>query len=254
MTQTSKNNIKRLFFDIETSPNVVWSWNIGYKLNIDYKSIIHERAIICICYKWEGESKVHSLKWNNGDDKKMIHDFFKIITDADEVIGHNGDNFDIKWFKTRAIFHGIRKMPKFKSIDTLKISRKNFRFNSNKLDYIGQYLGLGKKVSTGGFDLWKAIINDNNRLAMAKMIKYCANDVVLLEKVYNKLEGYEDRKSHTGIFKGNSACSCPSCGSEHTISNGHIISNSGFKKKKMQCMKCGSYFNVSIKAYESRTK
>ena len=98
---------KRLYFDIETSPNVVFSWNVGYKLNIDHKSILKERAIICICWKWEGESKVHYLTWNKGDDKKMVQEFAKIINSADEVLGHNGDAYDIKWLRTRCIYHGV---------------------------------------------------------------------------------------------------------------------------------------------------
>lgn len=247
MKQTNK--IKRLFFDIETSPNVVYSWNIGYKLNIDYNNIIKERAIICICYKWEGENKVYYLKWNKGDDKKMIYDFFKVIEQADEVIGHNSDKFDIKWFKSRAIFHGIKNMPEFKSIDTLKLSRKHFKFNSNRLDYIGQYLGLGRKVDTGGFDLWKSIIADNNTTAMNKMIKYCSNDVLLLEKVYKKLEGYSTHKTHIGVLRGGDKCSCPKCGSNHNHSRGLVVSAGGIKKHRLQCQSCGSYFTVSDTVY-----
>ena len=32
--------IKRLFWDIETSPNVVLSWRIGYKINLDHDNIL----------------------------------------------------------------------------------------------------------------------------------------------------------------------------------------------------------------------
>ena len=55
--------IKRLFFDIETSPNIGLFWTSGYKLNISHDSIIKERAIICICYKWAGDDKIYSLQW-----------------------------------------------------------------------------------------------------------------------------------------------------------------------------------------------
>ena len=154
---------RRLFFDIETSPNVVFSWNVGYDVRIDYQNILKERAIICICYKFEGESKVHHLTWNKGDDKKMLQKFASIISTADEVVGHNSDKFDIKWVRTRCLYHGISMTHDIKSIDTLKSSRGKFRFNSNKLDYIGKYLGVGKKMETGGFDLWKDIILKNCR-------------------------------------------------------------------------------------------
>ena len=49
---------KRLFYDIETSYNIVKAWRAGYNLTITPEDIIHERAIISICYKWEGEEDV----------------------------------------------------------------------------------------------------------------------------------------------------------------------------------------------------
>jgi hypothetical protein len=81
--------IKRLFFDIEVSANVGLFWNPGHKISISYENIIKERAIICICYKWAGKSKVSSLKWDkNQCDKKMLTEFLKIVDQADELVGH----------------------------------------------------------------------------------------------------------------------------------------------------------------------
>ena len=89
------NKKKRLFFDIETSPNVGFFWQSGYKLNIPYTNIIKERAIICICYKWADEDKVYSLQWDkNQDDKTMLEKFMAVANEAHELVGHNGDRFD----------------------------------------------------------------------------------------------------------------------------------------------------------------
>lgn len=180
---------KRLFFDIETSANIVFSWRIGRDVMLQTHDIIQERAIICICWKWEGDATVHSLEWNKGCDKKLLKDFCKIIDGADEVVTQNGDAFDIKWVRGRAIKHGIQLSPKFNSIDTLKMARAGFKFNSNKLDYMGHYLGIGQKIKTE-FNLWKDITLSNCPKAMGKMVKYCKRDVTLLEDVYNKLQPY----------------------------------------------------------------
>ena len=180
---------KKLFFDIETSPNIVFSWRIGHKINITPDNIIDERAIICISYKWEGESKVHSLSWNAGDDKEMLKEFSKIIDSADEIVTQNGDKFDIKWLRARCIYHGIPISNKFNSIDTLKMARAGFNFNSNKLEYMGSFLGVGEKLKTG-YDLWKRIVLNDDPDAMKQMIAYCEEDVRLLERVYNKLQPY----------------------------------------------------------------
>lgn len=250
MIKVKKNKIfKRIFFDIETSFNVVACWQIGYKLNIGPESIIKERAIVCICWKEEGSKKVNYLTWNKGDDKAMLIKFAKIMNSADELIGHNSDAFDEKWIRTRCLKHEIPLLPDFKTVDTLKLSRKGFRFNSNKLDYISKFLGLKGKVETGGYQLWQDIIFKNSKTAMNKMVKYCQNDVVILEEVYNRLAPYIVSTSNKGQHIGHGKCSCSNCGSKHTISNGTRLSASGILKRRLQCSDCGSYFSVTEKQY-----
>ena len=180
---------KRLFFDLEVSPNIVLSWNVGREISLSPDDIIHERAIICACYKWEHSPKVHSIEWKKGDDKDLLLKFSKIIDSADEVVTQNGDSFDIKWLRARCIYHRIPISPKFNSIDTLKMARAGFKFNSNKLDYMGQFLGLGKKIKTE-YNLWKNIALKNDPVSMKKMVVYCKQDVLLLEEVYKTLQPY----------------------------------------------------------------
>lgn len=185
-----KNRPKRkLFFDIEVSPDVVLSWGVGNKINLSHDAIVQERAIICICWKWAGDDKVYSLEWKGGNDKEMLQKFAKIADSADEIIAQNGDNFDIKWLRTRCLYHSIPISPKFNSIDTLKMARQNFRFNSNRLDYMGRFLGHGGKIHTD-FQMWKDILLNNDKEAMRLMVAYCKEDVSLLEKVYNTLQEY----------------------------------------------------------------
>ncbi len=183
----------KLFFDIEVSPDLVMSWGVGNKISIGHDSIVQERAIICICWKWAGEDKVYSLKWDKGCDKKMIQQFAKIADSADEIIAQNGDNFDIKWLRTRCLYHNIPISPKFNSIDTLKMARANFRFNANRLDYMGKFLGYGGKIKTD-YDMWKQILLHNDTKSMTLMVDYCKEDVVLLEKVYNRLQEFSPVK------------------------------------------------------------
>jgi len=184
---------RRLFFDIEVSPNIVLSWSVGYELDIPHDNIVQERAIICICWKWEGDSKIHSLQWNKGCDKDMLQKFAKVIDSADEVVTQNGDSFDIKWLRTRCIFHRIPLSVKFNSYDTLKMAKASFRFNSNKLDYMGKFLGIGGKIKTEP-DLWKNILLNNDKKSLGDMITYCKMDVQRLEEVFQQLKSYSPTK------------------------------------------------------------
>jgi uncharacterized protein YprB with RNaseH-like and TPR domain len=241
--------IKRLFFDIETSPNIGLFWTAGYKLNIGHDNIIKERAIICICYKWAGEKEVHSLTWDNKqNDKSLLEKFVKIANEADELVGHNGDKYDLAWVRTRCLYHDISLFPSYTTIDTLKYARSKFKFNSNKLDYIAQFLGLGAKISTG-FNLWKDIVLNSDKKAMEQMVTYCKGDVVLLEKVYNKLAPHFPEKTHTSEDKAD----CPTCGSNKWSFSKRRMSAAGTTRVQMQCKKCGRYHTVSEKTYESVT-
>jgi DNA-directed RNA polymerase subunit RPC12/RpoP len=235
----------RLFFDIETSPNIGFFWQSGYKLQVPYTNIIKERAIICICYKWENDTKVYSLNWDKDQcDKQMLIDFIKIANEADELVGHNGDKFDLTWIRTRALFHRLPMFPQYTTIDTLKQARSTFRFNSNKLDYIANFLGIGSKLETG-FGLWRDIVLNNDKKALASMIKYCKNDVVILEKVFNHLSSYVPHKTHRGVALYDDRNSCPHCGSKHINMNKHRTTASGISKVQYVCVPCGKYHTVS---------
>lgn len=238
---------KRLYFDVEVSPNVGLFWQSGHKISVGYENIIKERAIICICYKWEDDRQVYGLTWDkNQDDKKMLEEFIKVANEADELVGHNGDKFDLAWIRTRCLFHQIQMFPKYVTIDTLKVSRSKFRFNSNRLDYIAKYLGIGHKIKTD-FNLWKNIVLNKDQKSMDYMVKYCKMDVSLLEKVHKKLSQHIEKKTHYGVIFGQDRGTCPECGSDELVISKRRTSASGLKKISYQCKVCNHYHQKTDK-------
>jgi RNase P subunit RPR2 len=237
--------MKRLFLDCETSPNIVFSWRTGYKINIDEQNIIKERAIICICWKFEGEKDVKFVKWDNKqNDKQIIETIVPILNSADEIVAQNGDAFDIPWIRTRAIYHGIKTSPQWKTIDTLLFARKKMYFNSNKLNYISDYLKIGRKIKTD-FNLWKRITLENHKPSLDKMIRYCKMDVILLEKVYHKLADHMAMQTHAGVLNELSKWTCPKCSSSVVHTAKTRITAQGTVKKQMACNKCGHTYTIS---------
>lgn len=242
--------VKRLFLDLETSPNVVLSWRVGYKINLDYSNILKERAIICACYKWEGESKVNYLTWDaNQCDKNLLAKLIEVVNQADEVVGHNIARFDLPWVRTRCLFHGLPPLADHKIIDTLKWGRSKFYFNSNKLDYIAKYLGLGGKIKTE-FSLWKEIVLNKSSKAMSLMVKYCCRDVEILERVWFKLSKSMPAKTHAGVASGQERWTCPRDGSSNVVINRRLISAAGIVTHKMQCKDCGGYYSISDTTFQ----
>ena len=251
--------IKRLFWDVETSQNIFTGFSAGYNKTINAADIIHERAIICLCYKWEGAKQVHSLEWEpskngwGGNDKPIVEAFAPIAEEADELVAHNGDKFDMKWFNTRHLFHGLDPVPIAKTVDTLVIARRRFYFNSNRLDYIAKYLGLGGKNHTD-ISLWTDILFAHCPKAMNTMVRYCKKDVVLLEKLYHLLSPYHAPKTHVGVINGNERWSCPHCGSENVKKKKTNTTAKGIEQHQMQCKDCGRYYSIATSVYNQYKK
>lgn len=241
--------VKRLFFDIETSPCIGYFWQPSYKARITYENIIEPWKVICISYKWENEDKVNSVWWDKQqNDKQLLKDFIEIANKADELVAHNGDRFDIKKVRTRCIYHRIPTFPKYRTLDTLKKSRGNFAFPSNRLNDIGLFLGVGEKLETGGFQLWKEVMQGNDE-ALKHMVEYCEKDVLLLEDVFLTLQNYIKPNIHVGVLNGNLKASCPSCGSEDTGLLKNNFTPTGTIKRLMECNTCNHTYEISNSSY-----
>jgi uncharacterized protein YprB with RNaseH-like and TPR domain len=244
-----QTQIKRLFFDIETSPNICYSWRIGYKISLGFENIIDERKIICISYKWEGSDKIHSLTWDKHlCDRQMLIDFIEVANQADELIAHNGDRFDIKWIRTRCIYHRIPMFPNYRTLDTLKKAKSGFNFNSNRLDYIAQFLGVGAKVKHSGFDMWKGVMKGDKE-ALKEMVNYCEGDIIVLEDVFLTMQNYIKPNTHNGVLNNNFKYSCPTCGSEHTTLVKNNVTAMGTIKRLMSCNDCDYHYEISNSSY-----
>jgi len=247
----NREGFKRLFFDIETSFDIGWFWRSGFNQTITTDQIIKERAVICVSYKWAGEDQVYNLKWDeNQCDKKLLKEFSKVMQEADEVIAHNGDRFDVKWLRTRCLIHRVPFPTYVKSLDTLRKVKSMFNFQSNKLDYIAEVLGFGNKLPTG-IDLWKDITFNKCEKAMKTMVEYCNHDVILLEDVYNAIENYIKPNTHVGVHQGKGKHTCPKCGSEDITYVKSTVTASGTVKRVMSCFKHGDYVisNTAYKKY-----
>lgn len=248
-TKIENGEAKVLIYDIETSPNIGWFWASGFKKNISHDQIIKERAIICVSYKWLGEDQVYNLTWdNNQNDKFLVEQFVEVLNNADLIVAHNGDNFDLKWIKTRALYHRIPMLPNYNQFDTLKLAKTKLYLNSNKLDYIAKFLGYEGKIKTD-IDLWLDIVLKNDKEALNLMLDYCDEDVRQLEKVYNELKYLDNPKLHLGVLNGEVKQTSPITGSVNIKHVKVLTTNRGTIKHIMQDLDTGRYFEMSNMNY-----
>jgi DNA polymerase III epsilon subunit-like protein len=250
------NKRKRLFFDIETSPNIGLFWRTGWRERISPENIEKERSVICIGYKWEGERKKHCLTWDkNQNDRDMLAAFIEIMDEADELVAHNGERYDLPFVRTRCFYHQLPVFPDHKMIDTLKMAKRYFMFQSNKLDYIAKFAGMSGKIATN-YDLWKKILLHNDEKALAYMVKYCKMDVQVLEDVFKRMNPYIPHLSNYAIMNGGSIVECPNCGSENMRVMKNRVSAQGTKRVQLQCNEegCGKYHTVAHNKFHKITR
>ena len=92
-------------------------------------------------------------------------------------------------------------------------------------DYLGEYLGLGRKLDTD-FQLWLDCMA-GDPAALRKMSRYNRQDVVLLESVFDALLPYVRHLPRLVEATEIGQSGCPSCGSKRLVRAGHYRNITG---------------------------
>lgn len=228
---------KILVVDIETAPAELYGWGM-FNQNFGVSQVKAYPYILCVGAWWLGDRDVMMFsKWEHGTES-MLQSIADLITEADMIIGKNSERFDVPWLMTEFLKHGIKMPPPTTHLDLEKTARKNFRFLSNKLEFIVEYLGVGKKMDTGGFELWEKVMS-GNEAARKKMLRYCARDVKITGKLYRKMRGFIPNHPHMGFTPKKQ---CGACGSSHV----HVSKwrrTKAMRIQQLHCQSCGSYFD-----------
>lgn len=219
---------KLVFLDIETTPNISYTWG---KYDQNVLAFKKEWELLSLAWKVKGDKEVRSA---HGSDWFLTTELHRLLDKADIIVAHNGDQFDIKKAKAKFLEHGLRPPSPFKTVDTCKIAKEQFNLNSNKLDDLGKLLKVGRKIKNNGIDLWLDCMAGNKK-ALSQMIRYNKQDVVLLEKVYNKLLAWMPNHPPIG---GDHAC--PNCGGENLQRRGFTFTAAS-KFQRYQCNDCGRW-------------
>lgn len=230
--------MKILLLDIETAPNVVHVWGL-FKQNIAINQIMDSGYVLCYSAKWYNEEKVfYDSVFHSGRDK-MLTGIHALMDEADAIIHYNGTKFDIPTLNKEFLLAGISPPSPAKQIDLLRTARSQFRFPSNKLDYVAQSLGIVGKTTHKGHGLWIGCMNGSPE-DWAIMKEYNINDVRILEDVYNKLKPWIKNHANHGLF-AELGLVCPNCGGNHYQSRGYAYTHAG-KYRRYQCQGCKNWF------------
>jgi hypothetical protein len=215
-------------------------------------------SILGWCAKWYGDDEIfyEDVKGqkNGRDDKKILQKMWQLLDEADIVVGHNSDRFDVKKLAARFIMHGMQPPSSFKRIDTMKLAKKHFSFTSNKLEYLTDKLCVRyKKLKHGnfpGFSMWEQCLRKNPK-AFDEMKEYNIYDVLSLEELFGIFLPWESSILFQ-VYGPQDKPLC-TCGSKSFKKSGFYYTNTG-KFQKFRCTKCGAEYRDRENLIDKETR
>jgi hypothetical protein len=195
-----------LVYDIETAPILAHVWRL-WDQNVGLNQIEADWYIMSVAAKWLGEDEV--FYWDQKDvfpmedDTYLLSKLWKLLNEADIVIGQNVKRFDTKKVNARFVLNGFPKPSPYRQIDTMVIAKEQFSFTSNKLEYMTDKLCPEHKKSKHkefpGHELWAECMK-GNPAAWDEMKSYNIDDIHGTEALYNVLSSWDSKLPNFDVY------------------------------------------------------
>jgi hypothetical protein len=242
--------VKTLLFDLETAPNLGYTWAKWEQNVIQFEQ---EWYLLSFAWKWLGDEEVQVLglddfpkafKADPTNDYHLVEKLHALFDEADIVIGHNSNSFDNKKAQGRMLVHGLDPPSPYQEVDTLRVAKRYFSFNSYKLGDLGEALGVGTKAETGGFETWlKVMAGDKKAWKVFK--EYNQQDVVLLEEIYLRMRPWIEGHPNVALLAEGDMELCPRCGEDAMIRQGFKHTRT-MTYQRWSCTACGGWSRSRI--------
>lgn len=233
----TSNRPKILLLDIETSPNLVYTWGL-WNQNIGLNQIEETSRMICFSAKWLGSPKKDVMFYSVQDGQDvMIKAAWDLLDQADAVMHYNGTTFDIPHLNREFLESRLGPPSPYQNVDLYRLSRK-FKFQSRKLEHVSKQLGFEGKVAHEGFNLWRKCLQGDEK-SWRTMERYNRRDVTLMEEMYEVLLPWIPGLPNRRLYDVTSGC--PRCGSNHIQKRG-VARTATSIFQQYQCQTCKGYF------------
>lgn len=231
---------KILVLDIETAPSIAYVWRY-FKENISGDQVMKHSEILSFAAKWLGSEQMVYVDTHFWSERYMLETLNRYLDEADIVITHNGNKFDLPRIRARSLVHGLLPPSPYRKIDTYLACKTFMGFDSNSLESIAKVLKCTPKHKHNrkfhGFRLWAQVLAGNPE-AWEELQEYNKQDVLTTEEVYLKLRPYI--ANHPNISTTEEEVVCPKCGGKHVQRRGFYQTNSG-KYQRFRCNSCGGW-------------
>lgn len=225
-----------LILDIETRPALVYTWGM-FNQSFGPSQVVDWGGVLCFAAKWHGEPDMKFYaEWRGKE--RMIRAAHKLLSDADAVVGWNSQRFDVRWLQAEFQRAGLSRPSPYTNVDLMRSQKRDAFMLSNKLESRRLWLGEDGKAETGGFGLWKGVM-DGNRASRKLMEEYNRRDVEITEEEFDRMRlgGWVRNLPNHSVEDGHV---CSHCGSEHLQRRGYTMSKTR-KYARFQCLDCGGW-------------
>lgn len=237
---------KILLIDIETAPILGYVWSL-WKQNVGLNQIKEEWYILSYCAKWLGSDEImyRDVRNDPHSDSSLLPALWELLNEADIIIGQNGKAFDIPKIQARMVMAGMTPPRPFKVIDTMLMAKQQFRFTSNRLEWMtGDSAGLteiskSKHAKFPGFALWAECLKGNEE-AWDEMREYNVPDVTSMEELYLRLRPWYVGHPNLAAYVESEEVLCPRCLSSDIKQDGYTFTQTG-KYEMYVCGGCGGW-------------
>jgi DNA polymerase III epsilon subunit-like protein len=241
-----------LFFDIETTLAKSYHFQ-QWQVNLGMKQKIQESHFLSNAWVWGNDTVIHGTILTpeqvlTQDFESLVHEAWALLDNASVVVAHNGKRFDVKKLNAYFLYFGLPPPSPYKVIDTLQIAKSKFNLPFKSLDYLAQYLGVGRKNKTD-IDLWIAC-DKGVQSALDEMMEYNKQDVVVLRDVYKRLLTWDNCGVNMSLYadRDGVTASCTHCGSAdiQPLEN-KLVSTVQRKYNVYRCNNCKTILRGNIK-------
>ena len=230
---------RMLFLDIETTPNVAYTFDL-WRTTIQPQKLIERSRVLCFGAKWYGEpgkTIFHRTGGTQSEREDMLDAAWTLLDEADIVVHYNGKAFDTPYLNREFLLEGYLPPSPYKEIDLYQTIKKVFQFPSNQLANVALELGLPGKLEHEGIGLWIKCMQGDPK-AWKLMEKYNKRDVEMMIPLYEALRPWIVSHPSFASFTGRSVC--PACGSKKIEWRGYVTTSVS-KFHRFQCKDCGKY-------------
>lgn len=244
---------KILILDVERLPGITkqYWWDRGdlKQRYIHYETVERSPRTTIVCAKWYDQADVIELaEWDPGGRKRFLKNVHKLMSQADIIVGHNLDAADVPWLAGDLYIEAnLPPLPPFKTVDTLKVLRRQFKSGApfKSLDAFCRIVGIDAKTDRYDREAMERAVFQKSAEDRARLVAYCVGDVLASQALYDFLRPYISNHPALFVDGKDKMTVCHRCGHDTEPIPRRFVANV-LTYSMRRCTECGGYSRISV--------